>query len=113
MSTPNKVRHPAQKRPISNAHPSENRDNVIDRIVGCLSDGHSLTRHAHRAATRVAGSLADREITVPDPVWLVAPVTLMNDATLATVHAQVVPVFIDSVAVAPEPARKKLVVETE
>ncbi len=30
VSTPNKVRRPAQKRPISNSHPSENGGNVIN-----------------------------------------------------------------------------------
>jgi hypothetical protein len=59
------------------------------------------------------GFSATEKLTVPEPVWLVPEVIVTNALFEAAVHAQVLPVFTANVAVPPEPAMLKVVVEIE
>jgi hypothetical protein len=65
-------------------------------------------------ATRVSpGFSGTLNETVPGPVPLVPEVSVTNDALDVAVHAQLLPVLTENVAVAPEPDKLKVDVETE
>jgi hypothetical protein len=51
--------------------------------------------------------------TDPDPVCVVALVTVMNDPLVVTVHEHPLPVVTVNVALAPPPDMLKVVVESE
>src|SRR5215207_3395631 len=68
-----------------------------------------------KVPTRVSPGFSDTlKVTVPDPLWLLAVLTLTNELLLLTTdHAQPLVVFTANEALPPLPAMLKVVVETE